>query len=132
MYTIVPFRNDSGSYSEKSELLATYVAGLFRSMRFGIEEAHGKGAAAQYGYLLDYGAYAWDADKGHYVIDEDKLVSGLTQLLRTELMLQATGDYAGTIAFFDKYAHLDEHAKAAIAEMDTIPVDIRPIYPDEV
>ncbi|MWV28454.1 dipeptidyl-peptidase 3 family protein [Aurantiacibacter rhizosphaerae] len=118
--------------SEKSELLATYVAGLFRSMRFGIEEAHGKGAAAQYGYLLDYGAYAWDADKGHYVIDEDKLVSGLTQLLRTELMLQATGDYAGTIAFFDKYAHLDEHAKAAIAGMDTIPVDIRPIYPDEV
>ena len=81
--------------SEKSELLATYVAGLFRSMRFGIEEAHGKGAAAQYGYLLEYGAFAWDEDAGHYVIDEDRLVSGITELLRTELMLQATGDYAG-------------------------------------
>ncbi len=118
--------------SQRSELLATYVAGLFRSMRFGIEEAHGKGAAAQYGYLLDYGAYAWDDTAGHYVIDEDRLVSGITQLLRTELMLQATGDYQGTIAFFDKYAHLDEHAEAAIAGMEAIPVDIRPIYPDSV
>ncbi|MEL1250760.1 dipeptidyl-peptidase 3 family protein [Aurantiacibacter gilvus] len=118
--------------SEKSELLATYVAGLFRSMRFGIEEAHGKGAAAQYGYLLEYGAYAWDEDAGHFVIDEDRLVSGITELLRTELMLQATGDYDGTIAFFEQYAHLDEHAEAVIAEMDHIPVDIRPIYPDSI
>lgn len=117
---------------ERSELLATYVAGLFRSMRFGIEEAHGKGAAAQYGYLLEYGAYAWDEEAGHYVIDEDRLVSGITELLRTELMLQATGDYDGTIAFFEQYAHLDEHAEAAIAGMDEIPVDIRPVYPDEV
>ncbi len=118
--------------SEKSELLATYVAGLFRSMRFGIEEAHGKGAAAQYGYLLEYGAFAWDNGQGHYVIDEDKLVSGLTELLRTELMLQARGDYAGTKAFFERYARLDEHAEAAIAGMHDIPVDIRPIYPDSV
>ncbi len=118
--------------SEKSELLATYVAGLFRSMRFGIEEAHGKGAAAQYGYLLEYGAYAWDEDAGHYVIDEERLVSGITELLRTELMLQATGDYDGVIAFFDQYAHLDEHAEAVIASMDDIPVDIRPIYPDSI
>ncbi|RIV89252.1 dipeptidyl-peptidase 3 family protein [Aurantiacibacter zhengii] len=118
--------------SEKSELLATYVAGLFRSMRFGIEEAHGKGAAAQYGFLLDYGSFAWDESQGHYVIDEAKLVSGLTELLRTELMLQARGDYVGTKAFFDRYARLDEHAEAAIAGMDDIPVDIRPIYPDSV
>lgn len=118
--------------SERSELLATYVAGLFRSMRFGIEEAHGKGAAAQYGFLLEYGAYSWDEDAGHYVIDEDKLVEGITELLRTELMLQATGDYESTIAFFDQYAHLDEHAEAAIAGMDDIPVDIRPIYPDSI
>ncbi|WP_338244011.1 dipeptidyl-peptidase 3 family protein [Aurantiacibacter hainanensis] len=117
---------------ERSELLATYVAGLFRSMRFGIEEAHGKGAAAQYGYLLEYGAYAFDEEAGHYVIDEDKLVSGITELLRTELMLQATGDYQGTIDFFERYAHLDEHAEAAIAGMGDIPVDIRPIYPDSV
>ncbi|MDE1467940.1 dipeptidyl-peptidase 3 family protein [Aurantiacibacter sp. D1-12] len=117
---------------EKSEALQTYFAGLFRSVRFGIEEAHGKGAAAQYGFLLEYGAFAWDEDADHFVVDEARLEAGITELLRTELMLQATGDYEGTIAFFERYAHLDEHAEAAIAGMDGIPVDIRPLYPDEV
>ncbi|KLI63507.1 dipeptidyl-peptidase 3 family protein [Aurantiacibacter marinus] len=118
--------------AEKSELLQTYFAGLFRTMRQGIESAHGKGAAAQYGFLLDYGAFSWDEDAGHFVVDEAKLESGITELLRTELMLQATGDYDGTIAFFERYARLDEHAEAAIAGMDGIPVDIRPIYPDGI
>ena len=47
-------------------------------------------------------------------------------------MLQATGDYEGTKAFFARYAVLDDNARAAIAAMDAIPVDIAPIYPDEV
>ncbi|GGD55229.1 hypothetical protein GRI62_03580 [Erythrobacter arachoides] len=118
--------------AEKSELLQTYFAGLFRSMRFGIEEAHGKGAAAQYGFLLERGAFAWDERAGHFVVDEARLESGLTELLRTELMLQARGDYQGTIAFFNRYARLDDHARRVIAEMEDIPVDIRPIYPDRV
>jgi hypothetical protein len=118
--------------AEKSELLATYFAGLFRTMRFGIAEAHGKGAAAQYGFLLEYGAFAWDAEAGVFVIDEAKLEAGLTELLRVELMLQARGDYEGTKAFFDRYAVLDEHAEAVIAGMEGIPVDIRPVYPDSI
>lgn len=117
---------------EKSELLQTYFAGLFRSMRFGIEEAHGKGAAAQYGFLLEYEAFAWDEDAAVFVVDEARLESGITELLRTELMLQANGDYDGTIAFFERYAALDEHAESAIARMGNIPVDIRPLYPDGI
>lgn len=118
--------------AEKDELFATYLAGLFRSMRFGIEEAHGKGAAAQYGYLLEHGAFAWDQAAQRYMIDPARMESGLEALLREELMLQATGDYEGTRAFFDRYAVLDAHAENAIAAMDDIPVDIRPLYPESV
>ncbi|OYX66406.1 MAG: hypothetical protein B7Y88_04530 [Sphingomonadales bacterium 32-64-17] len=118
--------------AEKEELLATYFAGIFRSVRFGIEEAHGKGSAVQYGYLLEKGAFAWDEDAGHYTIDMAKLETGLRDLLAEELMLQAKGDYEGTKAFFAKYAHLDEHAQRVIAGMDEIPVDIRPIYPRSI
>lgn len=118
--------------AEKSELWATYFAGLFRSMRFGIEEAHGKGAAAQYGYLLANGAFAWDESVEHFVIDEAKMESSLKALLTEELMLQATGDYAGTKAFFAKYAKLDAHAENAIAAMSSIPVDILPKYPKSI
>jgi len=115
--------------AEKEELFATYLAGIFRSVRFGIEEAHGKGSAVQYGYLLAHGAFAFDEDAGHYVIDPMKMESGLRALLAEELMLQALGDYAGTQAFFTRHAHLDEHANALIAQMNAIPVDIRPLYP---
>ena len=118
--------------AEKSEMWATYFTGLFRSMRFGIEEAHARGAAAQYGYLLARGAFRFDEASDLFVLDEARMESALKDLLQEELMLQAKGDYAGTVAFFDRYAKLDAHGQAAIARMERIPVDIRPIYPDEI
>jgi len=118
--------------SEKDELFASYLAGIFRSVRFGIEESHGKGNALQYGYLLTHGAFRFDEDSDHYVIDPVKMESGLRALLTEQLMLQALGDYAGTQAFFAKHAHLDEHAEAVIARMAAIPVDIRPLYPTTI
>ena len=63
------------------------------------------------------------------MIDEAKMESALRELLTTELMLQARGDYAGTQAFFARYAVLDDNARAVLATMDHIPVDIRPVYP---
>ena len=66
------------------------------------------------------------------MIDYGKLETGLRDLLHDQLMLQANGDYAGTGAFFDRYAHLDTHAEAAIAAMENIPVDIVTIYPDKI
>ncbi|MXP41095.1 hypothetical protein GRI75_05470 [Altererythrobacter soli] len=128
------FMMDKGELpaAEKSQLWATYFTGIFRSMRFGIEAAHGKGAAAQYGFLKNAGAFAWSESKGRYMIDETKMEAGVRDLLREELMLQATGDYEGTKAFFDRWAHLDAQAEAAIAAMNAIPVDIRPIYPEEI
>ncbi len=118
--------------AEKDQLWATYFTGLFRSMRFGIGEAHGKGAAAQYGFLLEKGAFAFDEGSGKFVIDQAKMATSLRELLTTELMLQARGDYAGTKAFFDRYAVLDAHATDAIAAMSAIPVDIRPLYPTQL
>ena len=118
--------------AEKNQLWATYFTGIFRSVRFGIGEAHGLGAAAQYGYLLEKGAFAFDETTGKFVIDEARMESALEEMLAEELMLQATGDYEGTRAFLDRYAVLDSHAEDAIAAMSDIPVDIRPIYPDGV
>ncbi len=128
------FMMDKGELplAEKPQLFATYMTGLFRSMRFGTEEAHGKGAALQYGYLKDKGAFSWDEDAGHYVIDDAKMETGLRDLLHDQLMLQAHGDYDGTVAFFAKWAVLDQHAKDVIASMGAIPVDIRPIYPKSI
>ena len=118
--------------AEKQQLYATYFAGIFRAMRFGIDEAHGKGAALQYGYLKEKGAFTWDASANRYVVDYAKMESGLKDLLHDQLMLQANGDYDGTKAFFARYAKLDDWARGRFAAMEDIPVDIQPVYPDEV
>ncbi len=118
--------------SEKPQLFSTYFTGLFRSMRFGTESAHGKGAKLQYGYLKAKGAFSWDAAAQRYTVDYAKMEQGIRDLLHDQLMLQATGDYEGTKAFFTRWAQLDAVAESRFAAMSDIPVDIRPIYPDEI
>ena len=78
------FMMDKGELpaAEKPQLFASYLTGIFRSMRFGTQEAHGKGAALQYGYLLNKGAFRWDAAANRYVIDDAKMESGLRRCTR--------------------------------------------------
>ena len=118
--------------AEKSQLFATYLAGTFRAMRFGIEEAHGQGAAMQYGYMKAKGAFAWDEQAQRYRIDDAKFETALRDLLREMIVLQHNGDYEGVKAFMAKWAVLDDHAKGVIASMRAIPVDILPVYPNKV
>lgn len=118
--------------SEKPQLFATYFTGIFRAVRFGAVEAHGKGAALQYAYLRDHGAFTYDPATKRYVVDDAKMEAGVRSLLHDILMLQAKGDYEGTKAFMAKWAKLDPQAEAAIESMGSIPVDIKPVYPDSV
>jgi len=118
--------------AEKSQLFSTYLTGTFRAMRFGIEEAHGRGAAMQYGYLKAKGAFVWDAKAGRYRVDDARFELGLRDLLRDMIVLQGNGDYQGVKAFMAKWAVLDDNARAVIASMKSIPVDIVPVYPNKV
>lgn len=117
---------------EKQQIRATYVAGLFRAMRFGVGEAHGKGAAMQYRFLRDRGGIVWDANAKRFRIDEAKIDAAIRDLVGTIVRLQGKGDYAGTKAFLVKWAVLDPEAQRVIDTMKGIPVDIRPIYPDRI
>src|SRR5215210_6840243 len=116
----------------RSQIRATYVAGLFRAMRFGTNEAHGKGAAMQYRYLRDKGAIVWDARAKRFRIDEGKIDGAIRDLVGEIVRRQGDGDYAGTKAFLDKWGTLDAEASQVIGTMTHIPVDIRPVYPSRI
>ncbi|MBN9318340.1 MAG: hypothetical protein BGN86_06520 [Caulobacterales bacterium 68-7] len=118
--------------AEASQLYATYFAGIFRAARFGDTEAHGRGAALQYGYLKAKGAFTWDEAAKRYRVDDAKMAAGIRDLVNEIVLRQATGDYAGMVAFFNQYAHLDDQAKAVNETLKAIPVDIKPVYPDKV
>jgi hypothetical protein len=105
----------------------TYVAGLFRSARFGLDEAHGQGVVAQFTYLLQKGALEVDKN-GRVRAVSEKFPGALRDLLREILMLQATGDYEGTKRFLDTYGKPPQALRDAIARLADVPVDIRPVY----
>ena len=118
--------------AERDQIRATYVAGLFRAMRFGVKEAHGRGAAMQYRYLREKGAIAWDEGAQRFRIDDGKIDAAIRDLVADIVRLQGNGDYEGVKAFLARYAVLDPEAEKVIATMAGIPVDIRPIYPDRL
>lgn len=118
--------------AEREEALATYFAGLFRAVRFGTDEAHGRGAALQYSYLKEKGAFQWVPSQQRYRIDYGRMASGVRDLVADLVRLQGNGDYAGTKAFFERYARLDGNARTVLANAAGIPTDIQPDYPERI
>ena len=118
--------------AEKEAFLATYFAGLFRSMRFGITAAHGKGAAIQYSYFREVGAVNWNDKSGRFSVDYAKLEKAISDLTAKFVQVQGDGDYDKAKAFIAQYAKKDAVAERVLASFGKIPVDIRPIYPKQL
>ncbi len=116
--------------AEKDSFLATYFVGLFRAMRFGINEAHGRGAAFQYSYFKEAGAFEWDADEEKFRIDFPALEQAISDLTRDIIIVQGDGDYDKAEAFLETYGKLDANAEHIIASLTYLPVDIQPVYAD--
>lgn len=129
IYNILALIEQGEMSQELLESLApTYVAGLFRSARFGVTEAHGQGTVSQFNYLLERGALEVD-EAGLFRAVAQQFPSAMRDLLSEMLMLQATGDYEGTAEFLGRYGHPSDELLAAIARLDGVPVDILPRYP---
>lgn len=111
----------------RRSLEPTYVAGLFRAARFGLDEAHGKGVVAQFTFLFSHGALEVDAE-GRVRLVSARFPDVLRQLLHDILALQATGDYEGTRRFLDTYGRPPDVMRERIARLADLPVDIRPMY----
>ena len=118
--------------ADKEAFLATYFSGKFRSMRFGTGAAHAKGAAFQYNYFRETGAAQWLEDQERFKLDFKKLEQAISDLTGKVVVLQGDGNYDAVKAFLDEYLLLDKEAYRVLGNLDDIPYDIRPIYPDKI
>lgn len=125
------FMQDKGLLpkEEFQNVAVTYLAGLFRSIRFGINEAHGKGVALQLNYLLEKDALRYDETTGKFSVNFAKFRDGVRDFVHDMCVLQATGDYDGTKRLFEKYAVVPPSLKEKLEGLTDIPVDIKPVYP---
>jgi hypothetical protein len=111
---------------DERRLYTTFLASAFRSLRFGVNEAHGRGMALQFNYLADKDAFVRNQD-GTFGVNMATIRRAVRDLTHDLLTLEATGDYAGAKAMLDKLAVLRPPMKEALAELEGIPVDIDPV-----
>ena len=110
------------------EFYCSYVGGIFRTVRFGVAEAHGQAEMMEFNYLSSRGAIQREAT-GRYNIDYDKIPDAMADLAKELLEIEATGDRQRAENWFQKYGTMPEELKVALkAKTSDIPVDVDPIF----
>jgi hypothetical protein len=109
------------------EFYASYVGGIFRTVRFGTAEAHGQAEMMEFNYLSERGAIRRNAN-GRYEIDFDKMPLALADLAKELLEIEANGDRARAENWFKKYGQMPEQLKTALKAASDVPVDVDPVF----
>jgi len=120
---------DHGKLDKQYEqtMYVTYLASMFRSIRFGLTEAHGRGVALELNYFLDHGGIIVAPD-GTFAVEAAKIKQNVTDLTRDLMTLQANGDYAGAKQRLDTLATIRPPTKAILDKLKDVPVDIEPRF----
>jgi hypothetical protein len=120
---------DKGVLEKELErtMYKTFLASAFRSIRFGITEAHGRGVAIQLNYLLDQGGFTVNRD-GTFAINSAKIKDGIEALTREFMTLQAAGDYAKAKEMIAKMGVVRPEVQRVLDKLISVPIDIEPIF----
>ena len=116
-----------GGPGAERKLYATYLASSFRTLRFGLNDAHGKGMAMQVNYLTDKGGFVARGD-GRFEVNPDQIKAAVRDLDHDLLTIEATGDYAGAKKMLDELGIVRPNMQKALGGLTAIPVDIEPVF----
>jgi hypothetical protein len=110
-------------------LYTTYLASMFRSVRFGLTESHARGVAMQFNYFTDEGAIKFDERTNKFSVDNTKIKDAVRKLTHELLTIEAEGSYDKAKAILNKYSVIRPPMKGALDRLISVPVDIEPIFP---
>lgn len=110
-------------------LYTTYLASMFRSVRFGLTESHARGVAMQFNYFTDEGAIKFDERTNKFSVDNAKIKDAVRKLTHELLTIEAEGSYDKAKAILDNYSVIRPPMKGALDRLISVPVDIEPIFP---
>jgi len=108
-------------------MYTTYLASMFRSIRFGLNDAHGRGVAIQLNYFLDHGGVTVTSD-GRFAVNSERIRQDVTDLTRDLMTLQATGDYSGAKQMIETLGIVRPPVQALLDRLIDVPVDIEPRF----
>ena len=113
--------------AKAEEFYVSFLGSLFRSIRFGLDEAHGKAAAISLNYLLENGGIKYNPDTKRWSVDFDNFEGGVKKLAAEMLILEGDGDNARVQAFFDKWTAATPMLTEAIDRTKDIAIDVMPV-----
>ncbi len=113
--------------SRLEEYYDSYVAGIFRSVRYGTAEAHGRAEMMEFNFLSSQNAIQRDSS-GRYEVDYAKMPAAIEAMSKELLEIEATGDRARAERWFARYDKMPPELSAALAKNSDIPVDVSPIF----
>jgi hypothetical protein len=108
-------------------MYTTYLASMFRSIRFGLSEAHGRGVALQLNYFLDNGGVSVAPD-GTFVVTPSRIKQNVIDLTRDIMTMQALGDYDAAKQMLEKLVVVRPSVQAVLDKLKDVPVDIEPRF----
>jgi hypothetical protein len=108
-------------------MYVTYLASMFRSIRFGLTEAHGRGVAIQLNYFLDNGGVSVAQD-GTFAVNPERIKRNVVDLTRDIMTMQAEGDYSAARQMIEKLAVVRPPVQAVLDRLKNVPVDIEPRF----
>jgi Peptidase family M49 len=109
------------------QLYTTYLASSFRTLRFGLQDAHARGMAVQFNYFLDQGGFVANAD-GTYSVNMDKIKQVVASLDHQFLTIEATGDYDGAKKMLAELSVIRPETQKALDRLKSVPTDIEPLF----
>ena len=112
--------------TEMMDYYTTFLAGIFRSTRFGASSAHGQANMVRFNFFREAGAFVYDEDNGTYAVDFDNMQQAVADLSRLILTLQGDGDYEGVDRLMNEQGKVGASLQAALDRLsdNDIPVDI--------
>ncbi len=113
--------------ADERAMYTTFLASAFRTLRFGMDDAHARGMAMQVNYLLDAGGFRVNSD-GTFSLDLRKTKKGVASLTRDLLTLQATGDYEGGKQMLARLVVIRPEVQTVLDRLGDVAVDIRPRF----
>jgi hypothetical protein len=115
------------------EFYTSYLAGNFRTLRFGTGESHGKAEMMEFNWHYERGGFKRD-EQGRYYVDFEKIGDSMAALAKELLEIEATGDRARAEALLNKYDSMPDHLTNALKKVEHVPVDVDPkfSFPDKI
>jgi len=112
----------------RQQHLVSYLGSIFRTIRFGTGEAHGKAAIVSLNFLMEKGGITYDPATGRYAINFAKIDDGITALAKELLTIEADGDYQRARRLDEKYGGTPDFVQKSLDGLKDLPIDLVPVY----